>query len=124
MINAFNLNRTLATKHESLIGRAMQRQAKAEGNFKAAPKAAVTSMGARSDGTRSLGELSLAYLQSISPTRMILTDITRAVSGSELPTSRYSVKYALQGLINRGLVQHKFYRRNLIEYWFEVEETL
>ena len=81
MINAFNLDRSLATKHESLIGRAMQRQAKSEGHFK-------------------------------------------GVSGSELPTSRYSVKYALQGLINRGLIQHGFYRRNLIEYWFEVEEDL
>ena len=124
MVNAFNLDRSLATKHEGLIGRAMQRQAKSEGHLQGAPKKAMTNMGARADGTRSLGEMALAHLQSISPTRMILTDITKAVSGSELPTSRYSVKYALQGLINRGLIQHGFYRRNLIEYWFEVEEDL
>ena len=124
MISAFNLDRALATKHESLIGRAMQRQAKAEGHFKGAPKKAQTSMGARADGTRSLGEMALAHLQSVAPARMILTDITKAISGSELPTSRYSVKYALQGLINRGLIQHRFYRRNLIEYWFEQEEDL
>jgi hypothetical protein len=124
MISAFNLDRALATKHESLIGRAMQRQAKAEGHFKGAPKKAQTSMGARADGTRSLGEMALAHLQSIAPARMILTDITKAISGSDLPTSRYSVKYALQGLINRGLIQHRFYRRNLIEYWFEQEEDL
>ena len=124
MINAFNLDRALATKHESLIGRAMQRQAKAEGHFKGAPKKAQTSMGARADGTRSLGEMALAHLQSVAPARMILTDITKAISGSELPTSRYSVKYALQGLINRGLIQHRFYRRNLIEYWFEQEDDL
>jgi len=124
VINAFNLDRALATKHESLIGRAMQRQAKAEGHFKGAPKKAQTSMGARADGTRSLGEMALAHLQSVAPARMILTDITKAISGSDLPTSRYSVKYALQGLINRGLIQHRFYRRNLIEYWFEQEEDL
>ena len=124
MISAFNLDRALATKHESLIGRAMQRQAKAEGHFKGAPKKAQTSMGARADGTRSLGEMALAHLQSVAPARMILTDITKAISGSDLPTSRYSVKYALQGLINRGLIQHRFYRRNLIEYWFEQEEDL
>jgi len=124
VINAFNLDRALATKHESLIGRAMQRQAKAEGHFKGAPKKAQTSMGARADGTRSLGEMALAHLQSVAPARMILTDITKAISGSELPTSRYSVKYALQGLINRGLIQHRFYRRNLIEYWFEQEDDL
>jgi len=102
----------------------MQRQAKAEGHFKGAPKKAQTSMGARADGTRSLGEMALAHLQSVAPARMILTDITKAISGSDLPTSRYSVKYALQGLINRGLIQHRFYRRNLIEYWFEQEEDL
>jgi hypothetical protein len=124
VINAFNLDRALATKHESLIGRAMQRQAKAEGHFKGAPKKAQTSMGARADGTRSLGEMALAHLQSVAPARMILTDITKAISGSDLPTSRYSVKYALQGLINRGLIQHRFYRRNLIEYWFEQEDDL
>jgi len=124
MISAFNLDRALATKHESLIGRAMQRQAKAEGHFKGAPKKAQTSMGARADGTRSLGEMALAHLQSVAPARMILTDITKAISGSDLPTSRYSVKYALQGLINRGLIQHRFYRRNLIEYWFEQEDDL
>lgn len=124
MINAFSTDRTLATKHESLIGRAMQRQAKAEGHFKGAPKKAITIVGARADGTRSLGELALAHLKSISPARMTLTEITAAVSGSELPTSRYSVKYALQGLVNRGAIENGFYRRNLVEYWFEPEDKL
>ena len=124
MINAFNLDRSLATKHESLIGRAMQRQAKEEGHLQAAPKLIVTNVGKRSDGTRSLGDMAFKHLQSISPTRSILTEITAAVAGSDLPTSRYSVKYALQSLINRGLIQHGFYRRNLVEYWFEVEDEL
>jgi len=124
MINAFNLDRALATKHESLIGRAMQRAAKSEGHLQVVPKLIVTNVGKRSDGTRSLGDMAFQHLQSISPRRIILTDVTKAIAGSDLPTTRYSVKYALQSLINRGLIQHAFLRRNLVEYWFEVEEDL